>query len=443
MRGWRLAAAAALFAVAAAVVRAERVTVDRAVELATANNLGLAAERVGVETKKLVRDTAWNAFVPVVSVGTSLSRPNEDPNDAAPGLDLPRWYLGLSLSATLPLNTALRNGIQATVIDYQSGRLSLETAEKQLARDVRKSFYNLLLMQQNIEIMQQSIAAADRRYAQARANYQAGLVPEYAVLSAQVALENLKPAIEALRNGYEAALGGLRLTLGLDRKTPLELDGSIEIAPSVVDADRLIDTRLPQRLDIRSLDLAISALRNAREASVNQKLAPTLTFVLTMDPTYQNDPWASGWLSDLDANWSQRTGAFVISLTMPVDGLLPSSRTRVDIAKIDSQIRQTELRRAQAVRGAEVEIETLVRSLDKARTSITTLELNVGLADRAYRLAEEAYNAGGRELLEVQNAELELNKARLEVLKARYDYITGLLDLEYAANETLRGGGTK
>lgn len=437
MRTHALIVAVAMLALSAAAAPAEPVTVDRAVEMAIANNLSLASERVGVESKKLVRDTAWNRFIPSISVGTSLYRPNDDPNDPI-DFGLPRTYLRLSLSAQLPLNMALQNGIRQTVIDYESGLLSLETAEKQLARDVRKSFYNLLLLRENIGLMEQNIAAAEKRYAQARANYQAGLVPEYTVLSAQVALENLKPALEELHNGYQAALGGFHLTLGLDREASLELDGAIEIAPARVDAQQLIDSRLGERLDIRSLDMALAGLRNGREATLRQKLRPTLALALTMDPTYGNEPWESGWFSDIGDNWSQPQGGLVLSLSMPVDGFIPKSSAQVDLAGFDARIRQTELAREQALKGAEIEIETLVRNLDKARTSIATLELNVSLADRAYRLAEEAYNAGSRELLEVQNAELELRKARLEVLKAKYTYITGLLDLEYAVNQTLR-----
>ncbi len=433
-----LAAAAALLALAAAALPAERVTVDRAVELAVANNLGLASERVGLEARKLVRDTAWNRFIPNVTAGTSLLRRNEGTDWLAPGA--PRWAFGVSLSATLPLSIALRDGIEATVIDYQAGRLSLETAEKQISRDVRKGFYSLLLIQKNIELMQQSIDNADKRYAQAKANYQAGLVPEYDMLSAEVALKNLRPPLEDLRNSYEAALGGFRLTLGVDRKAPIELDGSIEIAPSTFDATNLIDTRVAHRLDIQSLDLALVGLRNGRQAAFYQQMTPTLALSFLVDPTYNRDPF-SGDLSG--GEWQQRQGSFVISLTMPLDPLAPHSVTRVGLAKVDSQIRQTELAREQALRGAALEIETLVRSLDKDRTSVETLEGNVDLADRAFRLAQEAYNAGGRSLLEVQNAELELNTARVEVLKAKYGYITGLLDLEYAVNMTLREGGQK
>ena len=41
------------------------------------------------------------------------------------------------------------------------------------------------------------------------------------------------------------------------------------------------------------------------------------------------------------------------------------------------------------------------------------------------------------ELLEVKDSERDLNTAKLEVLKEKYNYITGLLDLEYALNATL------
>jgi outer membrane protein TolC len=80
----------------------------------------------------------------------------------------------------------------------------------------------------------------------------------------------------------------------------------------------------------------------------------------------------------------------------------------------------------------ETEVDSLVQKLEKSRRSVGTLALNVSLAERAYRLSEEAYRAGAKDLLDVQNSELELRKARLEVLKEKFNYLTGLLDLEYA-----------
>ena len=84
-----------------------------------------------------------------------------------------------------------------------------------------------------------------------------------------------------------------------------------------------------------------------------------------------------------------------------------------------------------------MEIKTLVMQLNKSMEQLETLILNIDLAHEAYRLSQEAYDAGSKELLEVKDAERDLNTAKLEVLKEKYNYITGLLDLEYALNATL------
>jgi outer membrane protein TolC len=75
--------------------------------------------------------------------------------------------------------------------------------------------------------------------------------------------------------------------------------------------------------------------------------------------------------------------------------------------------------------------------LNKSMEQLETLILNISLADEAYRMSLEAYDAGSKELLEVKDSERDLNTAKLEVLKEKYNYTTGLLDLEYALNATL------
>ncbi|MDR1957338.1 MAG: TolC family protein, partial [Treponema sp.] len=58
--------------------------------------------------------------------------------------------------------------------------------------------------------------------------------------------------------------------------------------------------------------------------------------------------------------------------------------------------------------------------------------LTADLAERTYRLTDQAYRAGLNDLLEVQNAELELRKSRIGVLEQQFNYLNGLIDLEYA-----------
>jgi outer membrane protein TolC len=443
-------------------------TADEAVDYAVEHNLNLASTRIDEEIKRRQAAYAWNRFIPTMQVSGMMSRANKESSmsglspaaeeEIPPGVTtlvpveepesgttyggvlyfeetLPRWSVAGNLELSLQLNYAMFQAIRGTQIDLRAGKISTRQAEEKLERDVRKSFYNLLLMQRNIELMEEQIDAAERRYEQARINYENGMVPELTMLSARVSWENLKPQLQDIKLGYRQALQGFKMNLGLDLQREITLEGSIEAPAIDVEAEKLINDYLTERLDIRSLMTTIESLESQLSATKLRAFTPNVILGFSMDPALQGDPWdweETNWLET--DNWSQQRGGLSLTVAMSLDAFLPWSTTQVGLRELEDNIKKTRIGLLQAIRGAEMEIRSTVRSLEKARDSIDTLQLNVERARRAYQMAEEAYNAGSKELLEVQNAEIELKKARLEVLRERYNYIEALLDLEYALN---------
>ena len=325
---------------------------------------------------------------------------------------------------------------QQTFLDYDASLIGIEIATKKLARDVKKAFYNLVLLEENIILLGQNIDAAQKRYNQAKVNYENGLVSEYDMLSARVTWENLKPNLQDMRAGYQSALLAFKHLVGLERGQAVRIQGSIAIKQQRFDIEELILNYVGGRLDIESLRQSIVSLENAKNISITS-LFPSVTVMFSLDPTFLKNPFEDPWFEDVDDDWRYMSGMFGVTVTLPLDGLIPGSTTWVSIANTEDSIRQTQIALTRAVQGAELEIESIVMGLEKSLKSIETLKLNVDLAQRAYGMAEDAYNVGARELLDVQNAELGLQKARLEVLKEEYNYTTGLLDLEYAINASL------
>ena len=88
------------------------------------------------------------------------------------------------------------------------------------------------------------------------------------------------------------------------------------------------------------------------------------------------------------------------------------------------------------MRELELQVRNLAARLDQLQKTIVNRERNERLALRAFELAQQAYAAGTRELLELRNAEQELQTAQLQVLQGRLDYIQALLDLKYILNMT-------
>ena len=397
-------------------------------DLALANNLGLQSESIDLGIKKRGAENALNALIPTVEVGGSLIRTNKVTTVPLVG-DMPQWHASGSLSASLGLNVGLFEAMKALKLKYAEGQISYEKAKAQLERDVRKSYYSILLLTENIVLMEGNVSAAERRVEQAQANFRAGLVPELTVLQARVSAENLKPALAELRNALDTSLAAFAMTLGLPRGTKLVLDGAAESSYVTLEGEKLVAGVASSQLDIQALKQSIAALESTRKATFFQVYTPTLQLYWNADPTLVGDPWKDSWVS---SDWEQQSGMFRATLGFRLNGLLPISSEASGLKEMDDNIRKLNIALAQTVRGMELEIDSTILKLEKSRTSSTALALNVELAERAYRLSEDAYRAGAKDLLDVQNAELELQKAKLEVLKEKFNYITGLLDLEYA-----------
>jgi outer membrane protein TolC len=428
-----------------------RVSLDDAVALALKNNLSLQASRIGTETKKRKADTAWNVLVPTVEIAGTLARSNvatsttgflpvrlwtlPPPDNMIYGvtpytIDLPRWSVSGSLSVSLNINFALLEGIRNLKLEYEGGLVSYEAAKSQLERDVRKAYYQILLLQQNIELMNENLRAAERRVELARANYEAGLAPELTLLQAQVAMENLKPAINEIGNTMQVLLVSFVMTLGLPRGSHIELSPA-EIPPFVpLNIEDLVTKASSGKPEIQELRQNIIIMESRRKMLVYQAYTPYLSLGWNADPTFQGDPWKDPWFK-LD-NWKQRSGMFRLTLGFRLNSLLPFSSEAQGIKDLDDTIRTLNINLGQLIRGAEVEIYNSVSQLEKSQATVEALRRTVELAERTYRLTEDAYHAGLSDLLEVQNAELELHKARLEVVKETNNYLMGLLDLEYA-----------
>lgn len=447
--------AVAVFALCAATAfgqETRKLDVDAAVSLALANNLSLQSEGIDLGIKKRNSQNALNALIPTVELGGSLIRTNTETTVSGTGVegvtpvmpgvpvydtvaiapysqDLPQWAAAGSISASLALNAGLFEAMRALKLKYAEGQITYEKAKAQLERDVRKSYYSILLLTENITLMEGNLSAAQKRVEQAEANFRAGLVPELTVLQARVAAENLKPALAEFRNGLESSLASFAMTLGLPRGTRLALDGAAESSYVTLDGDKLVAGAASSQLDVQALKQSIAAMESTRKATFFQVYTPTLQLYWNADPTLIGDPWKDSWFS---SDWEQQSGMFRATLGFRLNGLLPMSSEAAGLKEMDDNIRKLNIALAQTVRGMELEIDSAIRTLEKSRTSSTALALNVELAERAYRLSEDAYRAGAKDLLDVQNAELELQKAKLEVLKEKFNYITGLLDLEYA-----------
>jgi len=416
------------------------ITPDKAVEMAMENNLSLKQTMLGNEAKRRAAQMPWNVFIPTVELSGTLGRLNIKPearNIVLPGLTIPispggpQWVLLGSFQVGLTINIGTFAGMKQTLEEYAAGKIGIEKAKLQLERDVRKAYYQMLLVKEQITLLRESFANAERQVAMAQANYRGGLIPEVSLLQVQVARENLKPQIDEAENGYRMYMASFAMFLGLPYDAEFNLaplPGNAEFI--ALEAQELISRAASNKPDTEELRRSLAALKAQRTALFYSLFTPSLNFGFNMDPAFQGDPMKGSW-SNTDY-WKQQQGMFRITLAWRLNALFPFTREYQSYQAMKDAVKAMELGLGQAVQGTEMEVYNIIMQLEKTRTTAEAQKMTVNLAERTLRLSETAYRNGLKQFIEVQNDELALRQARLGALQQNYGYFMGLLDLEYA-----------
>ncbi|MDR2490340.1 MAG: TolC family protein [Spirochaetaceae bacterium] len=420
------------------------ITLEEAVRLGIENNLSLESSRISMQTKKRTSDLAWNQFLPAVGFSGSVSS-NFIPAESSTlswstmppsQIDIKTNSLALGVQGQIAwqgLNIALFEGLRKLKLDYQSGLVTYDKARIQLERDIRKAYYNILLVQEQIELLRQSYNNAQRQEDSARANYRGGLAPELYVMQAQVQRENLRPQMDQAETGLRLSKASFAMNLGIPFEDDFDLEPvnlSTEFIPP--DVQEMIRQAANNKPDITELKSQLIAMQSARTALKFQLWTPSinLSFGLNTGSTFTKVQ-AGGAATE---SWSDPTlrDSFSLQLMWTLNNVLPFTTQGTNLVDLDANIRTMNIGLAQAVRGSEIEIYNTMASLEQARVSAEAGRYTVELADRSYRLTTEAYQAGLQTLLEVQNAELQLRQARIGLLQQQVNFLSGLIDLEYA-----------
>jgi outer membrane protein TolC len=420
---------------------------DEAVELAIKNNLTLEIQRVNTDTKKRASDYVWNKFLPTVGLsgGMNLNSQNskttgdfQTPGQTEQMQSVSTTGFQGQVQAQLAINFALFEGIKSLKLDYQTGLLSLEQAKLQLERDVRKAYYNIMLLEEQLKQLLESRRNAEQQAQSAESQYRAGRQPELSYLQARVNVETMKPSVDQALNGLRLAKSNFAMTLGLPLDTDFELSLPVDDTRYIpLDTRELVRQAKDSNPDILVQKQQLRTLLSQRKAQVYQKLTPNLSLGWTGSLSGNGSKTGvetnlSSTATTLNQDALSTSGAFTIGLSWTATSLLPFSVDSQSIKDMDNTIKTASISIAYAEQGVELDINNKVHSLEQIRTSIEAQRATAELAERSYNETLRAYNSGLQSLLQVQNTELQLRNARLNLYQQESNYLQGLIDLEYS-----------
>lgn len=109
-----------------------------------------------------------------------------------------------------------------------------------------------------------------------------------------------------------------------------------------------------------------------------------------------------------------------------------------NLKDIQDAKKKLELSRTLLTENAGIEILGLADKLEQSRNELENTKGTIELASKSFDMTQKAFENGSTGALELRDAENQLNQARLAELSSRYNYLTALIDLEYAVNREIR-----
>lgn len=406
-----------LLAAAAAALAQGSLGLDAAVLVALEGNPGLGRARLDLEAARRAAESAGNLLYPDASLGAGISRSSSD----RIALESDRYSLSGSLSLSFSLSPALGQRMRASRLAYETALLGFESAARALEFELRGSFNAILLSKARLGLALQNQERQRKGHEQVAARYAAGLASELDLLSARYSYEASGPAVESARLVLENGLAGFRLLLGLEPGSPLELEGDLGSARSVTGKAAAAALKAAAGRESPAVALRRKALEAARTAErlASLGLAPLgLSLSARLSPSMP----LGGTVSD--------SGSVSLGLSLPLDGLLPSSSERLSLLAARDAVLKAESSLAEAERASASRALQAARAIEAAEGSLSSLDRNVALAQKKYDLTLAAYQKGLKGLSDLEAAASGLDSARVDALAQEYALLTRALELE-------------
>lgn len=308
---------------------------------------------------------------------------------------------------------ASQRGLEASKLDYQGARDLIVSA-------VANLYLNAESAAARTSAAQSRVDSSDALYRLAKSKHDAGAATGVDVLRSQVQLANDKQALLVARNQYKQALLVLARNLGMNPATPLELSETLTYEPMPLPSpENIVPSALIARDDYLALAKQREQLSEQQSAS-HARYLPKLSVFANYGA--------------LGRSVGSATGTGVIQAQLDVD--LFNRDRNGEAQEIASRIQRVDDQIADFRRGIEVEVRQALLNLDSASEQVSVAQDGLDLAQRELKLAQDRFQSGVTNNVEVITAQDSLARAQENHIVAVSNYVDAKFALARAAGAT-------
>ncbi len=343
------------------------------------------------------------------------------------GFDYEDYGFRLSSDITLFNGGGNISRIRSAMHNRDAAREGLRYRRDYIAASVIRAYYDLVSARMLLRVEEESVEAARKNLERTEALLQVGSATRADVLKAKVRHSNTRLSLIRVKNGVEFARQDLLALLRMDGSQAFEVDTTMAIEYTDIDADAEISYGMTARSDLKSLEHSIKSAKSGVSAARSGWM-PTLGASFNY---YWND---RSMAEDLNFFQDEYSWALTGYLSFDIfDRFQTSSSYR--IAKADARIAEYNLDKAKL--DAANQIRKLILTITQARERITVASETVEQANEDLRLAEERYRVGAGTMLETIDALVAVTQAKAAVIEGKRDFLIATADLAVATGRQI------
>lgn len=409
-----------------------KINLPKAIEIALSENPTIRIADLEIERQAYVRKETVGNLLPNITGTGSYSYNLKNPvmfmpeGVFGPGSGGPMrmgfnnsFTGGLSLSLPLFMPTIYKT-LQLNEEEMRNAVESARASKVTLVNQVKKNYYSILLGESSLEVIKKNIEYAQVVVDNTRNSFEQGVVSEYDLITAEVQLSNLRPTLIQTENSIRISRLMLNMLLSLPLDTRLALEETLYDYTSYINGNPRYAIDLTDNPDLNLLDIQTNILQKQLEIQRSQRI-PSLSAVLDYQVLTQSNDLRIG---HYDWKGTALTG---LQLNVPIfAGFTRNNREK----QIRNSIAQLRVQRDYLEENVDVEAQTALSNITRAREQMDANQAALGQAQKGYRIARARYDTGTGTIVELNSTQMALLQADLNYSQSIYDYMSAQADFD-------------
>ena len=399
------------------LVNAQTVSDDEAVRIALENKAAITNAEKDVTIAKLNRNSTASLLLPSINASNSF-RETTYGNSILSGSE--SYSGGVNLSQSLFNFGGKVNSVRQSDNSYQISRIQKRSTTSRIILNVYTFYYDYLKNSELYEIAKEDLQLSQRQLDLVKQQFDLGAVSKTDYLKATVRYGTAKSTLLNRELSFNNSFKNLRNSMGLiGTDTLINLPKKVEINLIIPSFDEAYQLMLSSSPSLNILDRRVTSAKIGVKQSWASSL-PSLNMSLGYNAT-SSDQVTKQYFED---NYIKSAN---LTLSIP---LFNGFRQRNDIKISKLQLSQEQASYSSAIKDAEVDLYSLLNRLNNYEELIPIQEEVLLSAEEDLKLAQQKYELGSADILELLDAQLAVIQASSSLVSTKYDAAIQLANLD-------------